>query len=112
MADTVLGHGPLPKAKPKYRVVRPRKALTVDMLTAKRRQAAQDARDGIELYTEREQKAIHAAFLKPIPQGANLRVAGPNVPTGWRKRADGSIKEIKYPFGVQKVGNPRRKVIE
>jgi hypothetical protein len=91
--------------------------MVVSMLTAIRRKEAQERRDGFEPlvpgFTDREQALAHEAYLTPVKQGGvGIRAAGPNVPIRTIYRADGSVKEVKYPFGVTRHKNTsRRKVI-
>jgi len=121
---TVLGLGPLPKKPPRWRVVRRRatvsvvdavKAAIVDQV-ARERDAAIGGWTGEtvaqridrERYRPLEEgpgpnadtTKARATATMPVFQGANLRPAGVNVPMGRTLRSDGSVKTVRYPFGV------------
>lgn len=106
------GLGPLPKRKPRWKRVR--RTVAAQVVTALDRADAINARSAaLDGFRRVEPEEYHRGTVGAgiTLQGANLRPAGPNVPTGVRRRADGTVKKILFPFGAQHVGNPRRKVI-
>ena len=113
-----LGRGPEPKRKPRWVVRRQQPGQTPDALQQLAAEVRADAKRVYEPmapgYAPREEAIAAENAAKPLAQGIGrisqwLRPASPNVPIGKCKCRGG--REIKYPFGITKILNPKPEVL-